>query len=399
MVLAPVFAAVSLCAIAFAIGGLPIIDWVVRRGAKKQLTALGTGNLSVSAAFYHGGTAIGLLAVLSEALKGMAVVWLARSLFAPDAALWEIVALIALVAGRYTLGRGAGTTNVVWGYVAHDWVIALTVLGLSAGLFALVRRRQVARLGVLVLIPLVEAARRPDEGGAIAAATLLSLLIACIYQQIPDDLALSPSQSPASGRKMFQYLRGQEVIGSLNDKPHPAQMGQKAATLAQLKRWGYAVPDGWIVPLGTSTSAVIAHLEKVVPTPWQQPWIVRSSALDEDGEAASAAGQYQSIGDVHSAEELAQAIEQCRAAYQRAGAVQYRRDRGLADHAGLPLLVQKQITGVYSGVAFSRDPVEPGAAVVVEAVAGGAVQVVSGQVTPAQYRLEVDEQRLADLRP
>ncbi|NEQ43799.1 MAG: pyruvate phosphate dikinase PEP/pyruvate-binding protein [Leptolyngbya sp. SIOISBB] len=388
----------SLCAIAFGIGGLPIIAWLVQGLTDQRLTTLGTGNISVSAAFYHGGTKIGLLAVVSEALKGIAVVLLARSLL-PGVETWEIVALIALVLGRFTLGRGAGTTNVVWGYVAHDWVIAATIFGLSGVLFTLVRRRQLARLGVLALIPILEAIRRPDEPTAIVAATMLGLLIAWIYQQMPDDLALSAQQPQDSSRKMFQYLRGRDVIGSLNDKPQIAQMGQKAATLARLKQAGYAVPMGWILPMEASARSLIQQLEKVEENPWQRSWIVRSSALDEDGLETSGAGQYESIAHIQSPTELATAIEQCRAAYNRQGAQQYRRDRDLVDRAGLALLVQQQVHGHYSGVAFSRDPVDQGDAVLVEALAGGAEPVVSGQVTPEQYRLTVPETALTEHAP
>jgi len=387
-----------LCAIAFGLGGLPLIAWLVQGLTDQRLADLGTGNLSVSAAFYHGGTRVGLLAVLSEALKGIGVVLLARSLL-PGVAAWEVVALMALVWGRFTLGRGAGTTNVVWGYVAHDWVIAVTIFVLSGALFTFIRRRQLARLGVLALIPLLEAVRRPDQPAAVAAATGLSLLIAWIYQQMPDDLALSAPSPEASSHKMFQYLRGRDVIGSLNDKPQIAQMGQKAATLAQLKQVGYAVPMGWVLPVGTPARSLIQHLAKVEAAPWQKPWIVRSSALDEDSLEISGAGQYESISQVTSPAALAQAVERCRAAYSREGAVQYRRDRGLPDQSGLALLVQKQVEGQYSGVAFSRDPVDQGEAVIVEALAGGADQVVSGQVTPEQYRIEVDEADLGQRSP
>ncbi len=397
MTLATAEAAVLLGVIAFTIGALPIIDWLVGQLAGKRLQTLGTGNISVSAAFYHGGTAIGLLAVLSEASKGIGVVLLARSLFAQSAP-WEIAALVALVLGRFTIARGAGTTNVFWGYVTHDWGAALTIFLLAGGGFVIFRRRQAARLWSLALIPVMEGIRHSGSPSTVAAAIMLSLLLAWIYTQIPDDLALSSNQ-PSSASPMFQFLQGQDVIASLNDKPNAVLMGQKAATLAQLKQWGYAVPDGWILPSASDARSLTRHLESVEPTPWQQSWIVRSSAQDEDGSEASAAGQYQSIADIRSPEALERAVADCRAAYTTASAQQYRRDRGLSEQTGLALLVQPQIQGQFSGVAFSRDPVDQGAAVIVEALAGGAAAVVSGQVTPEQYRIEVDETTLADVTP
>jgi glycerol-3-phosphate acyltransferase PlsY len=85
---------------------------------------VGTGNVGVSAAFYHGGKVAGIVAVLLEAAKGIWVVLLARYYF-PSDPVWEIIALIGLVMGRYWFAKGAGTTNVVWGFVVHDWVTSL----------------------------------------------------------------------------------------------------------------------------------------------------------------------------------------------------------------------------------------------------------------------------------
>ena len=58
----------------------------------------------------------------------------------------------------------------------------------------------------------------------------------------------------------------------------------------------------------------------------------------------------------------------------------------------MAVVVQEQIQGIYSGVAFSRDPVgqEPGV-VVIEAIAGPASDVVSGEHTPERYRAWISE--------
>ncbi|MBE9020357.1 glycerol-3-phosphate acyltransferase, partial [Chroococcidiopsidales cyanobacterium LEGE 13417] len=82
------------------LGGLPLIAWITRTLTGRRLERMGTGNISVSAAFYHGGKLAGILAVLSEALKGIAAVLLARAFF-PTQPAWELIALIALVMGRY----------------------------------------------------------------------------------------------------------------------------------------------------------------------------------------------------------------------------------------------------------------------------------------------------------
>ena len=85
------------------------------------------------------------------------------------------------------------------------------------------------------------------------------------------------------------------------------------------------------------------------------------------------------------------AIAQVQASYNHPSAVQYRRDRGLKDTA-MAVLIQQQVQSVYSGVAFSRDPItQQGDAIIIEALPGSPTQVVSGKVTPEQYRAFVIE--------
>jgi hypothetical protein len=63
----------------------------------------------------------------------------------------------------------------------------------------------------------------------------------------------------------------------------------------------------------------------------------------------------------------------------------------------MAVVVQQQVIGKISGVAFSRDPItRAGDAVVIEALPGGAEQVVSGQRTPHSYRVWVQETDLPD---
>jgi pyruvate,water dikinase len=83
------------------LGAMPLIAWITYAIKRQRLGQMGTGNISVSAAFYHGGKLVGILAVLSEAFKGIAAVSIAR-IFFPEGSFWELIALIALVIGRYS---------------------------------------------------------------------------------------------------------------------------------------------------------------------------------------------------------------------------------------------------------------------------------------------------------
>jgi phosphohistidine swiveling domain-containing protein len=166
----------------------------------------------------------------------------------------------------------------------------------------------------------------------------------------------------------------------------PAQVGGKAATLAQLYRWGYPVPPGWVLPAGDDPTPLIAQLQPSAAA----PLVVRSSAVGEDTLAASAAGQYQSILGVTSRAQLVAAIHECQQFYSHPQAQRYRQDHDIPEASGMAVLVQTQIIGQFSGVAFSRDPVQQEMeTVAIEALPGAATQIVSGKNRPEAYQVLV----------
>ncbi|HEY9830032.1 MAG TPA: glycerol-3-phosphate acyltransferase, partial [Stenomitos sp.] len=182
MTLMPVWGALLIFIVCPLLGGLPLIAWITDALTGRKLARIGTGNVSVSAAFYHGGRWVGILAVLSEAAKGIAAVLLARYFFwnQPTQAAWELIALIMLVMGRYWMGKGAGTTNVVWGVVAHDWRAALLVFVIGGISFTIFRDRTTGRIGVLIIFPFILALLDPHDLARVVAAAALGGLVAWI---------------------------------------------------------------------------------------------------------------------------------------------------------------------------------------------------------------------------
>ncbi|MTJ06421.1 glycerol-3-phosphate acyltransferase [Anabaena sp. UHCC 0204] len=366
------------------LGAIPLISWITYALSGKQLANIGTGNISVSAAFYHGGKLAGSICVVSEALKGIAVVTLAQYCF-PLQPFWEIIALIALVIGRYAATKGAGTTNVAWGFLAHDPLVTAFVSLLAGIGFLITRSKETIKLGILVIFPLLVGIIHSQDLPRIIAAFALAGLLYWIYNQIPDDLNLSVEEANPESQQVIQYLKNENRIITLDDELDGGVVGAKSATLSQIKRWGYAVPKGWVLTPDDDPSDLIEFLQ---PSPLS-PLIVRSSAIGEDSEQASAAGQYETILNVTTKEELRQAIAQVQASYNHPNAIEYRRHSSSAE-AAMGVLIQQQIQSVFSGVAFSRDPIsQQGEAVVIEAVAGSPTQIVSGKVTPEEYQVVI----------
>jgi len=397
------------------IGALPITGWIVRALTGKQLKKLGTGNVSVSAAFYHGGTVAGVLSVVAEASKGVSAVLLARYFFGTDA-VWPVLSLMFLVMGRYWGSQGAGTTNIAWGFFVYDPVVAGFTLLISMIGFTLLRMKQQGKLFVLVLMPVLTALFHPTDGMRVLTVACLSGVVAWIYHKIPDDLEMAAVESNGQSRRMFRFFQGDRALPSLTTLLSADKVGTKAATLSQLYAWGYPVAPGYVLPAGDDPTALISTVfphaslrpNAHEPTPDTTTLnrkgsykrkrkkertgitvVARSSAIGEDTLTASAAGQYVSVTEITSPEALDQAITVCLNAYNAPSAVRYRQDRNIPE-GKMNVLVQPHIFGEFSGVAFSRDPVTHiGDTVVVEALPGDASQVVSGQITPERYQVSV----------
>jgi phosphoenolpyruvate synthase/pyruvate phosphate dikinase len=110
-------------------------------------------------------------------------------------------------------------------------------------------------------------------------------------------------------------------------------VGGKAANLSRLAAT-HRVPPGFCLPAHRQLSdAEIdeAYRELAACCGVADPAVaVRSSALDEDGAAASFAGQHESFLNVRGLTELHAAIERCLESVHAPRALAYRRERGFA---------------------------------------------------------------------
>ncbi|MEM6518262.1 MAG: glycerol-3-phosphate acyltransferase [Cyanobacteria bacterium P01_C01_bin.70] len=363
------------------LGALPLSHWVAQSFAGEQTDLLPAGTAGVNAAFEVGGMLAGSLALGLEAAKGIGLMLLARQYFPTDPA-WEIVALMALVMGRYWAVKAVGTTAVLWGAIAHSPVTAGLTLLISVLGFTIFRERQQGRLLVLVLFPVI-AALRQASGMQILLTACLCGLIGWIYETLPEELALPTTGTRLESRRLLGFFRSDRALLALEKPLDAAVAGSKAARLSQLLAWGYPVPPGYVLPAGDDP-AMLLDITRPSAT---APVVVRPSIIGDRPALSSSAGQYAASLDLTSQEALYAAMNQCFRAYDRSSAVQYRRDRDLPD-GSLAVIVQQQVPGLCSGVAASRDPFTgTGDVVVVEALAGPAAQVTGGQHPPERFHV------------
>jgi pyruvate,water dikinase len=177
-------------------------------------------------------------------------------------------------------------------------------------------------------------------------------------------------------------------------------VGGKAATLSRFAA-DHRVPPGFALPARSAAGfreatcpapvadgvrnayAMLAEI-RGEPDP---PVAVRSSAIDEDGAAASFAGQHQTYLNVRGAEAVLECIGRCVRSAASDEALAYRRRHGLeTESPAIAVLVQALVPSDVSAVVFSANPVSGNRGeVVINASWGLGESIVGGTVTPDTY--------------
>ena len=146
-------------------------------------------------------------------------------------------------------------------------------------------------------------------------------------------------------------------------------------------------------------ATVLAHLEAAFAQ-MQKPIAVRSSAIGEDSEAASFAGQHATILNVTTSAQLTAAIAEVVQSALSLSAASYRKKLGVVGTPSMGIVLQELFNSESAGVMFTRNPLNGEEERVIEAAWGLGEVVVAGLVIPDYYRLsstgEILERRVGD---
>jgi len=183
----------------------------------------------------------------------------------------------------------------------------------------------------------------------------------------------------------------------LGEAHFPAsQAGKKAAHLHRLAQAGFRVPMGFsLTEDAFSRSSDRTYwrnsLEFSIAAIGGYPVAVRSSGVLEDLEGASFAGQYTTILEVESLEDLLIAIRKCRDAASQENVIAYARARGIRGPIPAPsLLIQKMVNADRAGVAFAIHPVTGKEEhSYIELCRGLGEKLVSGTANPTRLTLSL----------
>lgn len=170
-----------------------------------------------------------------------------------------------------------------------------------------------------------------------------------------------------------------------------SKVGGKAANLAKLLQAGLPVPSGFAVSLeafdeqGKLIHAAAEQIPKLLDD--SKLYAVRSSALAEDAEGASWAGQFETFLNTESTDVIAK-IEECHTS-AKSRAVAYGKDKQSAGNFAIAVVVQEMLKPDYAGVLFTQDPLTGEDRLITEYVIGLGEELVSGRADP--HRLVLDD--------
>jgi pyruvate,water dikinase len=182
------------------------------------------------------------------------------------------------------------------------------------------------------------------------------------------------------------------------DRSDAAIAGHKAANLGALASRGLPVPPGVVIVADESEDGIDAAVAEAIAVLGEGPLAVRSSALAEDLDGASFAGQYETVLDVSGAAAVAQAVRSVREGVNDERVAAYRLAHGPSGANRIAVLLMPMVEAEASGVAFTAHPLTGEREVtVVTATAGLGEQLVGGEATGEQWLVR-DGQPVRDRR-
>jgi pyruvate,water dikinase len=174
--------------------------------------------------------------------------------------------------------------------------------------------------------------------------------------------------------------------------------GGKAAPLAAATRAGLPVPAGVALPFGFVDAIAAGDREArqqlaAIFRTLAAPLVARSSAVGEDSEQATFAGQHLTRLNLRSERELVDAVFAIWDSARSPSALAYRERLRLPREPRMAVVVQELVDADSAGVLFSRNPITGSDELVIEAA--------WGLVTPDRFRLRRDGavvERIAGLK-
>ncbi len=174
--------------------------------------------------------------------------------------------------------------------------------------------------------------------------------------------------------------------------------GGKGSMLAKMFQVGYLIPEGFLV-LPTAfqnnelrrsvQNIIIDYLQAIRKKHQSSLFAVRSSALSEDSAQASFAGEFETILNVQTDDEIFDAIDQVYRSTESDRVKTYSFVHGIDSSHQIAIVIQLMIKAEISGVLFTADPITGSQSQMIgNYVYGLGEQLVSGETNAHSFTLK-----------
>lgn len=170
------------------------------------------------------------------------------------------------------------------------------------------------------------------------------------------------------------------------------KFGEKATNLARMTQAGFPIPPGLAISVlaferysseGEDLGFLREELKGALTTIPASHYMVRSSAIGEDGDGHSFAGQLESFISGNELNEIIGFIEKCYRSYERDNVAAYQVS-SQQKLGGMGVVIQQLVDPDFAGVIFTRSHLVADA-MLIEYVSGHGEQLVSGTVNPKMF--------------
>lgn len=180
--------------------------------------------------------------------------------------------------------------------------------------------------------------------------------------------------------------------------------GGKGGSLARLIQSGFPVPEGFVILASAFSDdhltpeawgEVQEHMGRLRLGNGEHAFAVRSSALSEDSEEASFAGEFETRLNLYSDEQIRDAIHEVYRSRHGEKVRAYSQAIGMTAVHDVAVVVQRLIDAERSGVMFTADPTNGVRShVLISAAWGLGEAIVSGAVTPDMVVVDKQTERV-----
>jgi hypothetical protein len=173
--------------------------------------------------------------------------------------------------------------------------------------------------------------------------------------------------------------------------------GDKGASLCRMFQAQYPVPDGFVILAPAfedrqltqdARQALATRLSALRRGDPAARFAVRSSALHEDSAQSSYAGEFETVLNVKTDDELLAAVDKVTASAHSERVQAYRQQLGLGSDHAMAVVIQRMVQTDFAGVLFTADPISGSHTHMAgNFVRGLGEQLVSGEANAQDFKI------------